>query len=90
MSLRIDVTSEQDTLQMVKNTIEHYKGIDILINNAAMIYGITRKPFIEIPLEEWDRLMTVNLKGPFLCCRAVFPQMKKQGKGKIINLNSAV
>jgi 3-oxoacyl-[acyl-carrier protein] reductase len=53
-----------------------------------MIYGITRKPFTEIPTAEWDKMMEVNLKGVFLCSRAVFPQMKKQGKGKIINLAS--
>jgi len=88
MAIRVDITSEQDTLAMAEETVKRFGGIDILINNAAMIYGITRKPFVEIPLEEWDRLMTVNLKGPFLCCRAVFPQMKKQGKGKIINLSS--
>jgi len=55
-----------------------------------MIYGISSKPFTEIPIEEYDRLMSVNLKGPFLCCRAVFPYMKKEGKGKIINLSSTV
>ena len=53
-----------------------------------MVYGMSRKPFTEIPVTEWDKLMTVNLRGPFLCCRAVFPQMKKQGKGKIINVSS--
>ena len=88
IALRVDVTSEQDTLRMAEETVKEFGGIDILINNAAMIYGITRKPFIEIPIEEWDKLMTVNLKGPYLCCRAVFPRMKKRGKGKIINLSS--
>lgn len=88
IALGVDVTSEQDTLRMAEETVRQFGGIDVLVNNAAMIYGITRKPFIEIPLDEWDRLMTVNLKGPFLCARAVFPQMKKQGKGKIINLSS--
>jgi NAD(P)-dependent dehydrogenase (short-subunit alcohol dehydrogenase family) len=88
LALRVDVTSEEDTRRMVEAAVKAFGRIDILVNNAAMIYGITRKPFVEIPLEEWDRLMTVNLKGPFLCCRAVFPQMEKQGKGKIINLSS--
>lgn len=88
MGLGVDVTSEQNTLRMAAKTVEQFGRIDILINNAAMIYGITRKTFMEIPLDEWDKLMTVNLKGPFLCSRAVFPQMKKQGKGKIINISS--
>ena len=88
ISLRIDVTSEEDTLRMAAETVKQFGRIDILVNNAAMIYGVTRKPFMEIPVAEWDKLMTVNLRGPFLCCRAVFPQMEKQGKGKIINLSS--
>jgi len=88
IALKVDVTSEKDTLHMAEETVKEFGRIDILVNNAAMVYGITRKPFTEIPTEEWDKLMTVNLKGVFLCCRAVFPQMKKQGKGKIINLTS--
>jgi 3-oxoacyl-[acyl-carrier protein] reductase len=88
ISLRIDVTSEEDTLSMAAETVKQFGRIDVLVNNAAMIYGITRKPFMEIPVAEWDKLMTVNLRGAFLCCRAVFPQMEKQGKGKIINLSS--
>lgn len=88
IALKVDVASEQGTLRMAEETVRNFGRIDILINNAALIYGITRKPFTEIPIDEWDRLMTVNLKGPFLCSRAVFPQMNKQGKGKIINLSS--
>jgi 3-oxoacyl-[acyl-carrier protein] reductase len=86
--LKVDVTSEKDTLHMAEETVKQFGRIDILMNNAAMLYGITRKPFIEVPIAEWDKLMTVNLKGPFLCSRAVFPQMQKQGKGKIINIAS--
>ena len=88
ISLKVDITVEEDTLYMAEKTVKQYGRIDILVNNAAMVYGITRKPFIEIPLAEWDKLMAVNLRGPFLCCRAVFPQMREQGKGKIINLAS--
>ena len=89
ISLRVDVASEEDTQRMVAETVKQFGRIDILVNNAAMIYGITRKPFMEIPVAEWDKLMTVNLRGPFLCCRAVFPQMQKQGKGKIVNIASS-
>ena len=88
ISLKADVTSEEDTLRMAGEAVKQFGRIDILVNNAAMVYGITRKPFTEIPVAEWDKMMTVNLKGVFLCCRAVFPQMKKQRKGKIINLTS--
>jgi len=88
ISIKTDVTSEAATLAMAKEAVKRFGKIDILVNNAAMVFGITRKPFTEIPPDEWDKLMTVNLKGAFLCSRAVFPQMKKQGKGKIINLTS--
>lgn len=88
LSIKVDVTSEEATLGMAQETLKQFGRIDILVNNAAMVYGITRKPFTEIPPAEWDKLMAVNLKGVFLCARAVFPQMKKQGKGKIINLSS--
>ena len=87
-TLEVDVTKEEDTHRMVDEAVKRFGRIDILVNNAAMLRGITREPFMEIPVAEWDKLMTVNLKGVFLCCRAVFPQMKKQGKGKIINLAS--
>lgn len=87
-TLEVDVTKEEDTHRMADEAVKRFGRIDILVNNAAMLRGITRKPFTEIPVAEWDKLMTVNLKGVFLCCRAVFPQMKKQRKGKIINLAS--
>ena len=88
MALKVDVTSEPDTLYMADETVKTFGRIDILVNNAALFYGITRKRFVEIPVEEWDSLMATNLKGPFLCCKAVFPHMERQGKGKIINLAS--
>jgi 3-oxoacyl-[acyl-carrier protein] reductase len=88
ISLKADVTSEEETLRMAEETIKEFGGIDILVNNAAMIYGLGRRPFYEIPAEEWDRLMSVNLRGPFLCAKAVFPHMREQMKGKIINIAS--
>jgi len=61
----------------------------VLVNNAALYGTLKRRPFMEIPVEEWDRVMAVNLKSLFLCARAVFPTMKTQGKGKIINIASS-
>ena len=52
--------------------------------------SIVKKPFYELSGQEWDDVIRVNLKGTFLCCKAVYPQMKKQGKGKIINISSGV
>lgn len=85
---RADVSNEKDTLEMAEETFKSFGRIDILVNNAAIIYGLTRKPFFEIDPQEWDRVMRVNVKGPWLCTKAVFPYMKQQGKGKIINLSS--
>ena len=83
-----DVTSEQDTKAMVEKTLTVFGGLHILINNAAIYDGLVRKPFDEISLDEWDRVMGVNVKGAFLSTRAVFPLMKQQEYGKIVNLCS--
>jgi NAD(P)-dependent dehydrogenase (short-subunit alcohol dehydrogenase family) len=83
-----DVTSEQGTKEMARRTVERFGRVDILINNAALFASLVKKPFYEIPAEEWDRVLAVNLKGPFLCAKAVYPYMKKQGKGKIVNVAS--
>lgn len=88
-ALKVDVSSEADTLAMAQETLARWGRIDILVNNAGIYQGLTRKPFEEIPLEEWDRVMAVNLKGPWLCARAVVPTMKRQRRGKIINISSA-
>jgi 3-oxoacyl-[acyl-carrier protein] reductase len=90
LALHTDVTDEESTKAMARRTIERFGRIDILINNAAITSrsGMTRKPFFEITAKEWDKVMEVNLKGVFFCCKAVYPQMKKQGKGKIVNVSS--
>lgn len=90
LSLKTDVTSEEDTAEMAKKTVQRFGRIDILVNNAAIWGGIKLEPFWEISVEEWDKLMAVNLKGTWLCCKAVFPYMKEQGEGKIINISSGV
>jgi 3-oxoacyl-[acyl-carrier protein] reductase len=89
-SFQADVSKEADTLAMAAEAVKAFGRIDILINNAAVYDGITRKPFYEIDPAEWDLVMAVNVKGAFLTARAVFPCMKKQGSGKIVNLASEV
>jgi NAD(P)-dependent dehydrogenase (short-subunit alcohol dehydrogenase family) len=88
LALYTDVTDEQSTQEMAQKTVERFGRIDILVNNAAFFSNIVKKPFYQISAEEWDAVMRVNLKGLFLCSKAVYPQMKKQGKGKVINVSS--
>lgn len=89
LAVGCDVSKEADTQRMAAMTLDRWGRIDVLVNNAA-IYGVLkRRPFMEIPVEEWDRVMAVNLRGLFLCARAVFPTMKAQGKGKIISISSS-
>jgi 3-oxoacyl-[acyl-carrier protein] reductase len=88
--LQIDVTSRAETTKMAKFAMERFGRIDILINNAAIYYGVKRKGFDEIADDEWDRMMAVNVKGTWLPIVAVFPFMKQAGKGKIVNLASEV
>lgn len=90
LGLRLDVADEKSTNQMAQATLQRFGRIDILVNNAAIFATIpmNRGGIESIDTEEWDRMMKVNLKGPFLCVRAVLPAMRKQKSGKIINISS--
>ena len=63
--------------------------VSILINNAALFSNLRRRPLLEISPDEWERVIAVNLTGPFLCTRAFLPQMIEDGYGKIVNIVSA-
>ncbi len=89
LAVKTDVSDEKSTLEMAQKTVERFGKINVLINNAGLFAALgPAKPFDKIDIAEWDRVMAVNLRGPFLCCRAVVPHMKALGKGKIINLGS--
>jgi NAD(P)-dependent dehydrogenase (short-subunit alcohol dehydrogenase family) len=89
LGVACDVSREEDTFRLATETTARFGRIDVLVNNAAVYGVLQRRPFMEIPIEEWDRVMAVNLRGLFLCARAVFPAMKAQGKGKIVNIASS-
>jgi NAD(P)-dependent dehydrogenase (short-subunit alcohol dehydrogenase family) len=89
IALKVDVSREEDTTRMAAEAVQAFGRIDILVNNAAIFINIERHPFYEISVEEWDRVSAVNIKGPFLCAKAVFTQMKQQRSGKIINISSS-
>lgn len=84
----VDVTSVEKTQAMAQATIKAYGRIDILVNNAGLYSALKKKNFMEIDTDEWDRVMAVNVKGLFLCVKAVYPAMQQQKKGKIINISS--
>jgi 3-oxoacyl-[acyl-carrier protein] reductase len=88
LGLQTDVADDEDTRRMAAAALERFGRIDGLVNNAAIFGGLALKPFHEITPAEWDRLMAVNLRGMFNCCVAVFPAMKAQGSGRIINIGS--
>ena len=84
--LKVDVSRWAEVENMAKKAAEKFGRIDILVNNAGLMGNYY--PVTDYPEEEWDRLINVNLKGTFLCCKAVLPIMIKQKYGKIISLAS--
>jgi 3-oxoacyl-[acyl-carrier protein] reductase len=90
LAIRTDVSDEQSTRDMARAAMDKFGRIDVLVNNAALFAELTLKPFTEISVEEWDGLMAVNVKGVWLCAKAVAPFMKEQKSGRIINISSGV
>lgn len=85
-----DVRSYASVAGLMRETAERFGRIDVLLNNAAIYVTqpLWKGPVEELALDEWDRILDVNLKGVFLCCKAVIPVMKRQKEGKIINIAS--
>ncbi len=83
--IKADVRREADVARMVKRTVDVFKRIDILVNNAGVMYRI---PTVEASLKIWKDTLDTNLTGPFMCMKACFPIMARQGRGTIINFSS--
>ena len=88
LAVQTDVSNEQNTLEVAKKAMDKFGKIDILINNAAVFAEEGFKPWNAWTSEEWDRVFAVNVKGMWLCCKAVIPYMSEYDKGKIINISS--
>jgi NAD(P)-dependent dehydrogenase (short-subunit alcohol dehydrogenase family) len=88
IGVEVDITDERSVARMVERTRDAFGSIDILVNNAAIYGTLQRKSFFEIAADEWDLVLSVNLKGAFLCAKAVYPHMRGRG-GKIVNIASA-
>jgi NAD(P)-dependent dehydrogenase (short-subunit alcohol dehydrogenase family) len=87
--MRLDVTDEENWQKVVDDTVTNHGRLDILVNNAGARPGPDRVPVVELEEAAWDEVQNVNLKGTFLCCRAVSRHMIDRGKGgKIINMSS--
>jgi len=85
LAIKVDVSDSKQVNQMVKNTLKEFGKIDILVNNAGIAYQGTIEDMEE---KDWDKVINVNLKGTFLCSKAVIKSMKRQRLGKIINMAS--
>ncbi len=86
IAVAADVSNPQQVQAMIDQTVAAFGGLDIFINNAGIEF---KHPFLEFPVEQFQKIMAVNLQGPFVCCQAAARQMVKQGRGgRIINISS--
>lgn len=83
-----DITSASDMAALAKETAAAFGGIDVLINNAAIFTSLRRTAFLDLSSEEFDRVMTVNVRGTFEVVKAVVPYMRERKYGKIVNISS--
>lgn len=88
IGVTVDVADPASVDRMVETTLETFGRVDGLINNAALFKTVTVGAFEDIPIEEWDDVMAVNVRGPWLCSRAVIAPMRAAGSGRIINISS--
>ncbi len=84
-STQADVSQAADVERMVQETVARWGRLDVLVNNAGIYFIL---PLTQVPEEEWDRLMSINLKGVYLGCKYAIPQMVSQGEGAIVNTAS--
>jgi NAD(P)-dependent dehydrogenase (short-subunit alcohol dehydrogenase family) len=88
LAVAVDVTSETDVLGLATATVDRFGGVDILVNNAGVWGDLERHPLLEVPIDYWDLVLAVNLRGPLLCTRAVAPSMRERGWGRVVNISS--
>ncbi len=89
VGVRADISSAADNEALAAAAVDAFGSIDVLVNNAAYFSETTRGPFHEVAQNEWDRTFEVNVRGVWLTSCAVYPYMRKQGSGKIINIASS-
>jgi 3-oxoacyl-[acyl-carrier protein] reductase len=89
LAVEVDVSDEASVAALFARVDEACGRLDVLVNNAAVFSTLRMGPFEEITVDEWDHVMAVNVRGPFLCSRAAAPLMRRTGGGKIVNISSA-
>jgi len=90
VAIETDISDEKATQNMAEKVMQQYGRVDILVNNAAIYYGVNITPWDAWTVADWERIFKVNVIGTWLCCKAIAPMMTKAGKGKIINIASNV
>lgn len=88
VGLTVDVSSEEDVARMVEETVSRCGSVDVLVNNAGLYASLAMRPFEQIPVDEWRRVMDVNVLSMFLTSRAVLPHLRARGGGAIVNISS--
>lgn len=89
LAVETDVSDPASVALMTQVVEDQCGRIDTLVNNAGIFSTLEMRPFEQIPLEEWEQVLRVNVTGPFLCARAVLPAMRHAKRGRIINIASA-
>lgn len=89
-AVTVDVTDEASTTAMCDAALSAFGRLDILVNNASIFSALKMRPFFEIPVDEWRKVVDVNLNGVYLASRAAVPAMQEAKRGRIINIASAV
>lgn len=89
LALAVDVGNKESVDEMAASILRTYGRIDVLVNNASIFSSLTKRPFDEIPLSEWQAVLQVNITGTYLCTCAVAQPMREKGFGRIINISSA-
>jgi 3-oxoacyl-[acyl-carrier protein] reductase len=86
--IEADISHEDAGKKIAEKVMQQYGKVDVLVNNAALWFGVNAKPWDAWTAKEWDQMFTVNVRGNWLVCKAIAPLMMKQKKGKIINIAS--
>lgn len=88
IAINVDVADEASTERMAAKVMNAFGRVDVLVNNAGYFTQIRKKAFDQLTVEEWDHAFAVNVRGTWLCAKAVIPAMKGQRSGRIINTSS--